>query len=97
MVLLPKDEGVCWIDNFIVTAESEVEATSAFLRFLDRCKSVNVELNIYDDDYGVPLKDLCVVRTKVDQEGAGEGRVAHHPEHTHMHSTFVLHCFRVTL
>ena len=61
MVLLPKDEGVCWIDNFIVTADSEVEAKSAFQRFLTRCKSVNAELNVNDVDYGVPLQDFCVL------------------------------------
>ena len=55
-VLLPPSEGVTWIDNFIVTADTEDEATKQFQIFISRCNAVDAKMTLDEKGYGVPTQ-----------------------------------------
>ena len=55
-VLLPPSEGVTWVDNFIVTADTEDEATKQFQKFLSRCNAVDAKMTLDEKGYGVPTQ-----------------------------------------
>ncbi|KAJ9471120.1 hypothetical protein DIPPA_13994 [Diplonema papillatum] len=56
LVLLPEEDGVCWVDNFFAVGASKQEATGRFAALLERCEVARVELNTADETFGVPMQ-----------------------------------------
>ena len=65
-VLLPPEQGITWIDNFIVTAKTQTQALNNFANFMERCQWVNADINTEDDEYGTPLQRFTALGIEFD-------------------------------
>ena len=65
-VLLPPRDGIVWIDNFVVTAETLDEVQAKYRVFCERCDYVNATLNLDDADHGMPTQRFCTFGIQFD-------------------------------
>eukprot|EP01059_Diplonema_ambulator_P011131 TRINITY_DN21104_c0_g1_i2.p2 TRINITY_DN21104_c0_g1~~TRINITY_DN21104_c0_g1_i2.p2 ORF type:complete len:398 (+),score=48.23 TRINITY_DN21104_c0_g1_i2:1223-2416(+) len=73
-VLLPRTEGLTWIDNFFVVANSEAEAAARYGVFRARCTEVGLELHEDEPGAGVPTQHFDALGMTFDLENGRNRR-----------------------